>query len=339
MGMLIDGSWVNDDKIIKDGKFHREQSKFAQPFLLNEEVASAAGQRCWLIASNSCPWSHGVTITRAFHSLQDQIGLHIAHGPRIQGYAINGGATWAVPGTTAQIAHLHQLYTLSDPRFSGRPTVPVFWDAQQATILSNESRRIMRALNSFGRDFGRHHFDLAPDSLAAEIDTVSNWLYDGLNNAVYRAGFAESQDAYDSAVTDVFTTLDILEERLSSRRYLLGTAITEADWRLFPTLVRFDAVYATLHRCQRRRLTDYPALWAYARDLYGWPGISETVDFAEIVRGSFLNDTANNPHRIVPVRPAADWTTPHGRDALGDRCIHVRTGEMIVANPATWREP
>ncbi len=244
---------------------------------------------------------------RALHGLESQIGIQIARGPRVEGYAVNGGADWEVPGSGMRIRHLHQLYALSDDKYTGRSTVPVLWDAESGKILSNDSRAMMRALNAFGRAKGGAELDLAPDDLCDEIDAWNDWLFCNLNNAVYRAGFAENQRAYEDAVATVFSALDDLELRLSRHRYLLGSRITEADWRLFVTLVRFDSVYAVLHRCCLRRLTDYPALWSYARSLYALPGIALTVDFGEILDGSYRNDTAHNPHKITPVMPDIDW--------------------------------
>ncbi len=317
MGMLIEGRWTQDEEIIRNGAFVREASTISEPVTLTAETPTNLSPRYWLIASKSCPWSHSATIIRAILRLEAHVGLHVAHGARVEGYAINGGSSWQVPGTGVQIEHLHQLYTISEPAFTGRSTVPVLWDAKTARILSNDSISILHALNGLGRTCGSGRPDLAPADLRADIEAMNDWLFTGLNNAVYRAGFAENQCAYDDAVSTVFETLDELEDRLSHRRYLLGDTITLADWRLFATLVRFDSVYAVLHRCCRKRLVDYPALWSYARDLFSWPGVQETVDFAEILRGSYLNDTSNNPHGIIPEPPAADWQAPHDRDQIG----------------------
>lgn len=315
--MIIDGNWVEDETIIQNGAFVRPPSSFSQPITLKPVAPAGAPPRYWLIASKSCPWSHGATIVRALHELETQVGLHIAYGPRIEGYAINGGACWGVPGTTANIEHLHQLYTLAEPNFTGRSTLPVLWDAETCTILSNDSRSILCTLNELGRVRGGGALDLAPIERHTEIEATNDWLFSNLNNAVYRAGFAESQIAYDNAVGTVFDTLDVLEGHLSEQRYLLGDMMTLADWRLFSTLVRFDSVYAILHRCCRKRLVDYPTLWSYARALYARPGVADTVDFVEIMRGSYQNDTSNNPHNILPILPATDWHTPHDRYQIG----------------------
>ncbi|WP_339764553.1 glutathione S-transferase C-terminal domain-containing protein [uncultured Hoeflea sp.] len=317
MGMVIDGTWTEDENIIQNGSFIREPSTFSDPVALKPAAPTSTPPRYWLIASKSCPWSHGATIVRALHGLEAHVGLQIAHGPRIEGYAINGGTHWDVPGTTACIEHLHQLYTLAEPDFTGRSTLPVLWDAKIGKILSNDSRSILRALNDLGRVCGDSALDLAPCELKQDIEATNDWLFSNLNNAVYRAGFAQNQTAYDDAVGTVFGMFDVLEGHLSQHRYLLGDMITLADWRLFPTLVRFDPVYFILHRCCRKRLVDYPTLWSYARALYAMPGIAGTVDFGEIVRGSYLNDSCNNPHGIVPVIPDADWRLPHDREHVG----------------------
>jgi len=314
MGMLINGKWSDKNRIIKNGAFKRENSAFSGPLNLRPGEGSQVGSRYWLIASKSCPWSHGATIIRSFLGLEKEIGLHIAHGPRLQGYAINGGKQWQVPGTDIHIEHLHELYSLSDPNYTGRSTVPVLWDAENTKILSNDSRRIIRSFNRVGQQCGKGTYHLAPDHQLVEIDRMNDWLFQNLGNAVYKAGFAETQKAYNDAVKTVFKSLDRLEKKLARQRYLLGKSITEADWRLFATLIRFDNVYAILHRCSYKRLTDYPALWSYARELFSLPGVSETVDFDEILRGSYLNDTSYNPHDILPILPFADWRSPYNRE-------------------------
>lgn len=330
MGMLIKGRWVEEDTIIKNGAFRREPSKLNEPFQIEANERPGTAPRYWLIASKSCPWSHRALIMRKLQGLDEHVALHIAHGPRRQGYAINGGNEWDVPGVNATIVHLHQLYTLSDPRFTGRSTVPVLWDTKEGKILSNDSEQILRALNTAGCAFGPKQLDFYPTVLREEIDALNTYIYEGLSNAVYRAGFAQSQKAYTAAVTDVFATLDRLEDRLSRQRFLIGNTLSEADWRLFPTLVRFDSIYYILHRCCRKRLIDYPHLWAYARDLYAWPGIKDVVDFEEIRSASYINDTAHNPHAIVAVQPSADWDAPHGRESLGEAEIYRNFGDVVA---------
>ena len=331
MGMLVDGKWMDEDQIIESGAFVREPSTFAASFDLDAGNSAPPDPRYWLIASRSCPWSHGATMARALLGLERHVGVHIARGPRIEGYATNGGEEWAVPGTPHRFKHLHQLYTLADPTFTGRSTIPVLWDRQTSKILSNDSRLILRAFSNLNHQIGRRDtVDLAPVELRDDIDMLNDWLFANLNNAVYRAGFAESQGAYDDAVKTVFMALDALESRLEKQCYLLGDEIAEADLRLFSTLVRFDSVYVTLHRCCRKRLTEFPALWSYARSLYALPEIKETVDFSEILRGSYLNDTSNNPHNITPVLPDADWGAPHDRQMMSS--VSASVGTLLNAS-------
>jgi putative glutathione S-transferase len=334
MGMLIEGRWCDDDRVIENGVYNRPPSYFGRdlPAGVVEGLRAEPG-RYHLIASLSCPWSQRATLIRHLKALTDDIPLHLAGGPRVQGYAVNAGARWRVPGTDRTIAHLHELYSLSEPAYTGRVTVPVLWDSKVRRIVSNESARIMRACDAAP---GTEALDytLVPDELAAAIDGLNRQLHQGLSNAAYRAGFAERQDAYAVAVKDVFDTMNDLERRLTSQRYLHGGVITESDWRLFPSLVRFDAVYYVLFRCSRRRLVDYPKLWAYARDLFGWAGVAETVDFDAIREGAYLNDRNNNRFGLVAVAPDANWRAPHGREHLGPAKVALRTGGRLAVDPS-----
>ncbi|MEM7742916.1 MAG: glutathione S-transferase C-terminal domain-containing protein [Pseudomonadota bacterium] len=310
MGMLINGVWHTDiDRTQDDGAFRREPS--ALPALPAARLAKRFSEKPTplLVASLSCPWSHRATLTRAVKDLRS-IPLTVAGGPRVEGYAVTGANPPNVG--VAPVRHVHQLYRATDARYTGRATVPLLWDADAQVILSNDSATIARALDMLGPDWR-----LAPDEQASEIDALNARNYDGLANAVYRAGFSTSQEAYRAAVADVYATLDRLEDVLTHQRCLFGAQVTEADLFLFATLVRFDAVYVPLFRCTRRRLVDYPALWAYARDVYTWPGVARTVNFRANLQGYFLNDTDNNPHGIVPEVPETDWSTPHGREAFG----------------------
>lgn len=335
MGMLIEGRWTEEDRVIRDGAYQRPTGRFDTD-LDDAAITGLRRQpgRFHLIASHSCPWSHRTLLVRRLKGLEPCVPVQIAGGERIQGYPVNGGDGWTVPGTAIEIVHLHQLYALGDPGYTGRVTVPVLWDSEARRIVSNESAAIMRAFDAVSAGRGPD-FTLVPDRLTGAVDAVNRRLYEGLSNAVYRAGFAEAQSAYDTAVADVFDTLDWLEARLSVQRYLHGAIITESDWRLFPTLVRFDAIYHVLFRCARRRLVDYPALWAYARDLYGWAGVAETVDFEIMRTASYRNDRTNNPTGIVAVSPDADWRAAHGREALGPARLKLRTGGSTEVLPAT----
>ncbi len=336
MGMLIEGRWSEEDRIHSAGAFVRPASVFDQE-PRPEMIEGLGGEpgRYVLIASLSCPWSQRALILRQLKGLASTVPIHIAHGPRAEGYSANGGAPWIVPGSAVAILHLHQLYTLSHPAYSGRSTVPILWDSLDRRIVSNESAVIMRAFDAVQVDPLAPDLTFLPDRLRHEIEELNAQIHAGLNNGVYRAGFAETQAAYESAVQEVFATLDSLERRLSRQRYLLDTTITDADWRLFPTLVRFDAVYYLLHKCCRRRLVDYPALWAYARDLYAWRGVADTVDFQVMREASFANDTSSNANGIVAVAPDVDWHAPHGRQRLGPARAALRGGGSVEIEPAT----
>ncbi len=336
MGMMIEGRWCEQDRTIVQGAFVRAASAYDQDLGAElVEALDAEPGRFHLIASLSCPWSHRTLILRALKGLTRVLPVQIAGGPRIQGYAVNGGGPWAVPGGVERIVHLHQLYRLSAPGYTGRVTVPLLWDSRAQRIVSNESEMIMRALDAHRPPDDERDFTLVPGGLRREIVALNARLDRALSDAVYRAGLARRQDAYEEAVAQVFATLNDLEDRLARARYLFGATITETDWRLFATLVRFDQVYYGHFRCARRRLIDYPSLWAYARDLFAWRGIADTVDFAVIREGYYQNDGAHNPFGIVAVAPKIDWTRPHGREALGPARIALRNGVAREVDPAT----
>ena len=315
MGMLMEGRWVADaERFIEDGAFVRETSAFDLDLDVEDIIAlEAEPGRSRLIASRSCPWSHQALLVRAVKRLEPLLPVVFAGEPRIEGYTVCDEEPAAWSGVQ-RLRHVHQLYALTDPRYTGRATVPLLWDTGKRRIVSNGSARIVRALDGVS---STERYTLVPNHLAPDIDRLNRRIHEGLADAVYRAGLAQRQDAYDEAVGEVFATLDGLEERLADRRYLFGSIVTESDWRLFPTLVRFDPVYATHFRCTRRRLRDYPNLWAYARDLWRWRGVSETVDLTAILRGYYLNDGDHNPHGLVAEAPAADWSASHDRARLG----------------------
>ncbi|MFI4988319.1 MAG: glutathione S-transferase family protein [Alphaproteobacteria bacterium] len=337
MGMMIEGRWSDEERSIEEGAFVRPASVYDED-LAADAIAALVDEpgRFHLIASLSCPWSHRTLIVRRLKGLAHAVPVQIAGGPRVEGYAVNGGKAWPVPGTGALIRHLHQLYAISEPRYTGSTTVPLLWDSRRRRIASNESAKIMRAFDAVRQPHGGLDFTLVPDGLRIGIDALNSRLYRELSDAVYRAGLAERQSAYDEAVAQVFAMLDELEVRLASRRYLFGATLSETDWRLWPTLVRFDAVYHGHFKCARRRLVDYPNLWAYARDLHTWHGIAETVDFAAIREGYYYNDRAVNPFGIVATAPDADWLAPHGREALGPALIALRTGGTAEVEPRTF---
>ncbi len=332
MGMLIDGQWVEEDRIIIDGTFHRAQSAIVANELEPLAAAiSANPKRFILLASRSCPWSHRVVLMCGLKQLC--LPTHFAFGERVQGYALNGGGVWRLPGTDKPLRHLHQVYVCHDPSYTGRVTVPVLWDSAEHCIVSNESANLLSLLDKVHPNRGPD-FTLRPPSLHAQIESANDENYHGLNNAVYRAGFATKQEAYDAAVMEVFNTLDRLERHLATSRYYFGTVISDVDLRLFPTLVRFDAIYAILFKCAFRRLVDYPNLWAYARDLYALKSVASSVDFEQMRHASYLADS-NDLNPIVAIAPDVDWTEPHGRNALGVTQVWLRSGQVQTVSPAT----
>ena len=317
MGLLIDGIWQDQwyDTASTGGKFVRKPSAFRGLVTADGSsgFAPAAG-RYHLYVSMACPWAHRTLIYRKLKGLEELIPVSVVD-PRMgdQGWAFTGdGFTDSVHGAQ----YLHQIYTTADPGHSGRVTVPVLWDLQRGTMVSNESVDIIRSFNSAFDALTGNQLDLYPEILRAEIDTANELVYEWVNNGVYRAGFATSQQAHDTAVLEVFGALDYLERVLSRRRYLTGQQVTEADWRLFTTLIRFDSVYHGHFKCNRRRLVDYPNLWAHTRELYQWPGVAKTVDLEQIKLHYYWSHTTLNPSRIVPLGPAIDLDQPHGRDRL-----------------------
>lgn len=334
MGMLIDGRWSDEDRAIRAGAFVRGASRYAQD--ISPETVAAIGRepgRFHLIASVSCPWSHRTILVRALKGLAGVLPLRVAGGTRHEGYPVDGGAPWQVPGAGRTAVHVHELYAMSDPAYTGRATVPILWDGATGRIISNASAKIMRALDAVVPPRKTADFTLVPEHLGCRIDALNAQIHDRLANGVYRAGLAQCQSAYDDAVSDVFGMLDLLEVRLAESRYLFGNLISETDWHLFAVLVRFDAVYSTHFRCTRRRLVDYPNLWAYARDLFGWPGVAGTVDFTAIRDGYYLNDGDHNPHGILAEAPETDWHAPHGRSALGPARKAWRNGISVEDGP------
>jgi putative glutathione S-transferase len=333
MGMLIDGRWTENDDVMKNGAYERVQSVFDEPVGLDViDAISEEPGRFHLIVSHSCPWSHRVLLIRSLKNLSGLLPVHIAHGPRIEGYAANGGASWDVPGSEQTIVNLHELYTISEPHYSGRSTVPILWDAKYCAIVSNESVKIMRALDAIRASDTAIDFTLYPLAHREAIDAINREIYNGLSNGVYRALFASSQNAYDKAVWQVFNTLDALDSTLSNQRYLLGDCITEADWRLFVTLLRFDSIYYVEHRCCFKRLTDYRFLWDYARDLYSWHGMANVVTLDALRQANYSIE----PDGIVPVPPKANWEAHHDRYRLGAACIALRSGETMEVDPVIF---
>lgn len=306
MGMLIEGKWIDEaDRSMVDGTYRREQS--ALPSMVDDELISQlrhTKERYFLVASASCPWSHATVITLTLAGLSATIKTQWAGGPRVEGYGLLPGGL--LPGRN-HIQHVHQLYTATEPDYTGRATVPVLWDARARKIISNSSSEIMAAI-----DCASDGLDLRPKGFRDEIDALTDFIFAGLSNAVYRAGKAQKQVEYDEAVNTVFQTMDELETRLEKSPYLIGSELCQADIRLFATLVRFDTVYATHFRCTRARLVDYPNLWRYARRIYQLPGVKDTVDFDQIRYGYYVNDGSHNPFKIIAQQPKIDWESDEG---------------------------
>jgi putative glutathione S-transferase len=325
MGLLVNGEWRDQwyDTAATGGRFVRKESTFRNwvtpdgaPGPSGQGGFAAAPGRYHLYVSLACPWAHRALIMRALKGLEGAIGVSVVHWlMRENGWTFAAGPG-VVPDPIHGAEYLHQVYTAADPAFTGRVTVPVLWDQKAGTIVSNESSEIIRMLNSAFDGLGARPGDFYPEALRPEIDAVNARVYDTVNNGVYKAGFATSQAAYDEAVAALFGTLDWLEARLSARRFLVGGVLTEADIRLFTTLVRFDAVYVGHFKCNIRRLVDYPNLWAYTRDLFQMPGIAATVNLEHIRRHYHESHRSLNPAGIVPAGPEIDFLAPHGREGM-----------------------
>jgi putative glutathione S-transferase len=309
-------SW--DREIADDGRFQRQTSAFRHAVTADGSSGfPAVAGRYHLYVSLACPWASRTVLVRRLKGLEDVIGMTVVDPYRDDaGWAFRPGD--ASPAGEADPLHgwtyLSEAYRASDPGFDGRVTVPVLWDEETGQIVNNESGEIVRMLNSAFDALATHpELDLYPEDLRDEIDALNDRIYGSVNNGVYRAGFATTQAAYEEAVTELFATLDWLEERLATRRYLTGDRITEADWRLFMTLVRFDAAYVGHFKCNLRRIVDYPNLWGYTRDLYQQPGVAGVVSIDHIKRHYYTTHPGINPTRVIPLGPVIDWDAPHGR--------------------------
>ncbi len=322
MGLLIEGQWHTDWYETKStkGRFVRKQSSFRN-WVTPDGSAGTSGiggfraepGRYHLYVSLACPWAHRTLIYRKLKGLEEMISVSVVN-------ALMGDEGWTfeegndvVPDNVNHKTRLHEIYTLAQPNYTGRVTVPILWDKKLNTIVSNESSEIIRMFNSAFDDVGATSGDYYPENLRTQIEELNDYIYPNINNGVYRAGFATTQSAYTEAVNELFDALDTLEHRLSTNRYLCGPNISEADWRLFTTLVRFDAVYVGHFKCNVRRIVDYPNLWGYLRDLYEQPSIADTVAIDHIKEHYYASHTSINPTRVVPAGPHIDFTQPHGR--------------------------
>ncbi len=323
MGLLVEGKWHDTwyDTESTGGAFKRSAAQFRN-WLTADGSAGPSGKggfkaepgRYHLYVSYACPWAHRTLIFRELKGLSDLVTVSVVHPDMLdKGWTFVRDNDGATGDNLYGLDFAHQVYTKADPGYSGRVTVPILWDKQLETIVSNESSEIIRMFNSAFNGITGNTDDYWPEAMRDDIEEVNARVYSDVNNGVYKSGFATTQAAYDAAVAPLFDTLDWLENRLSASRYLLGDRITEADWRLFTTLIRFDPVYHLHFKCNRRRLIDYPNLWAYTRELYQWPGVAQTVNMTHIVRHYHYSHDSINPHRIIPVNPVLDYMEPHGR--------------------------
>lgn len=325
MGLLQNGVWRNQwyETKASKGRFIRSESLFRN-WVTEDGSAGPTGVggfkaepgRYHLYVSHACPWAHRTMIFRALKGLEDKISVSIVNWFMGEDGWTFDEADGVIADPINDAAFMYQIYTAANPEYSGRVTVPVLWDKETHTIVSNESAEIIRMFNSAFDQVGASGGDFYPAALRAAIDPVNDRIYETVNNGVYKTGFATSQEAYEEAVIPLFETLDWLEDRLAHQRYLLGPDITEADWRLFTTLIRFDPVYVGHFKCNLKRITDYPNLSNYVRDLFQQPGVAATVNIHHIKSHYYGSHESINPSRIVPLGPTIDYTQTHDRDRL-----------------------
>ena len=323
MGFLDNGTWRDEwyDTESTGGKFVRTTAAFRNWITADgsagptgEDGFKAESGRYHLYVSYACPWAHRTLVFRAIKDLTNHISVSVVHPHMLNdGWTFETDFDGATGDTLFGLPFLRDIYTRTDQTISGRVTVPILWDKERQTIVSNESSEIIRMLNSAFNEITGNTQDYWPESLHDQIEALNHRIYDTVNNGVYKSGFATSQSAYEEAVDPLFDSLDWLEGILSTNRYLTGDTLTEADWRLWTTLVRFDVVYHGHFKCNRRKLSEYPNLWAYTRELYQIKGVAETTHFDHISHHYHYSHDTINPHRIVPIGPDLDWNAPHGR--------------------------
>lgn len=322
MGLLVEGKWHTDwyDTKATGGKFVRKDSHFRNWVTADGSAGPSGGEgfkaehgRYHLYVSLACPWAHRTMIFRALKQLENSITVSVVNSfMGDEGWTFKPGVG-VIPDSVNNTTHVYELYTQALSNYTGRVTVPILWDKQQNTIVSNESADIIRMFNSAFDHLGAAPMDFYPSHLHTETDRINERVYHGLNNGVYRAGFATTKDAYEDAVDEVFNTLNEMEDILSKQRYLAGEQLTEADWRAFTTLIRFDAVYVGHFKCNHKRIVDYPALSNYLRELYQYPGVADTVDIDYIKAHYYASHESINPTRIIPTGPLLDFHAPHDR--------------------------
>ena len=323
MGQLVDGVWhdVWYDTKSTGGAFQRTNAKFRN-WITQDGSAGSSGTnnfqaqsgRYHLYVSYACPWAHRALIFRALKGLKEHISISAVHPDMLSdGWTFKTDDQGATGDTLFGLPFVRDVYLKAEPNMTGRVTVPILWDKKSETIVSNESSEIIRMFNCAFDKITGNTDDYWPAALREEMAPINDRIYDTFNNGVYKSGFATTQAAYNAAVNPLFDTLAWLEARLSENRYLMGSVVTEADWRLFTTLIRFDPVYHLHFKCNRNRIVDYPNLWAYTRELYQWPGVADTVNLNHIVRHYHYSHETINPHRIIPINPVLDYAAAHGR--------------------------
>ena len=323
MGQLVDGTWhdVWYDTKSTGGAFKRTTAAFRN-WITADGAAGPSGEggfaaesgRYHLYISHACPWAHRTMVFRALKGLEDHISVSAVHPDMLSdGWTFETDSDGATGDTLYGLPFARDVYLKADPTVSGRVTVPILWDKERETIVSNESSEIIRMFNSAFNGITGNTDDYWPEEMRDDIEEVNARVYSSVNNGVYKSGFATTQAAYDAAVGPLFDSFDWLEDRLSRGRYLMGDRLTEADWRLWTTLIRFDAVYHQHFKCNRKRIIDYPNLWGYTRELYQIAGVAETTNMAHIVRHYHYSHESINPNRIIPMNPVLDFDEPHGR--------------------------
>lgn len=326
MGLLVEGQWKDHwyDTKKTGGAFQRQEAQFRNWVTADGRAGpsgeggfAAASGRYHLYVSYACPWAHRTLIFRALKGLEDHISVSVVHPDMLsEGWTFETDDHGATGDTLMGHSFMRDIYTAAVPDVTTRVTVPVLWDKERQTIVSNESSEIIRMFNSAFDGITGNTLDLWPAAMRDDIEDVNTWIYSDINNGVYKSGFATAQGPYDRAVSTLFDALDRVEGMLEGGDWLMGDRLTEADIRLFTTLVRFDMVYHLHFKCNRKRIIDYPNLWDYTRGLYQHPQIRKTVNMEHIVRHYHYSHETINPHRIIPTNPVLDWNAPTKRDAV-----------------------
>ncbi len=320
MGLLVDGKWRDEwyDTKSTGGRFVRKEAQFRDRVTADGSSGfKAESGRYHLYVSLACPWAHRTLIYRKLKGLEDHISLSVVNPVMLENGWTFDEAPGVIPDAVSAARYLYEVYTAARSDYSGRVTVPILWDKETATIVNNESSEIIRMFDHEFDDVGGAGPNFCPPDIQDDIDEMNAFVYDAINNGVYKAGFATTQKAYVEAVRSLFASLDQIELILSSFRYLTGDTLTEADWRLFTTLIRFDPVYVGHFKCNVRRIVDYPNLWAFTRELYQVSGVADTVDMDHIKTHYYRSHPTINPTGVVPAGPEIDFEAPHGREALG----------------------